>query len=62
MDKFNVDADVYHDLKRKSELFHQSKMHFFIFAKNGFSPKLQAEAKNKLVKLVVLSDIVSVVE
>ena len=57
----DIDADVYYDLRRKSELFHQTKTHFYIMAKNGFSHKLQEEAKSGGVTLITVAGMLETV-
>lgn len=53
-----VDASVLETLVRRSQIFHYSEMHFYLFAKNGFT-KGCAEAAGKLgnVTLVQYKDL-----
>jgi len=57
--KASVGIDVYHDLKRKAELFPQiTEKYFVIFAKGSFSDAIiRLVEKEKMVKLVSLEDI-----
>ena len=52
-----VGAEVYHELKRKSEMFRYENPFFFIFAKNGFDAKLKLLSSNdRHLKLISLAD------
>ena len=52
-----VGLDVYLELRRKSEMFGYKSPHYFIFAKNGFSGKLErAGRENGHLRLVQLED------
>lgn len=55
----DVDVDVYHALKRRSELFHYSNHYLYIFAKKGFNGRLLTlEYEKKLVALFNLSEMI----
>jgi len=50
----DVDIDVLHELRRKSELFPHLKPHLYVFAKNDCTPRLRGE----YVNIVTLSQMV----
>lgn len=48
-----VDAGVLETLVRRSQIFHYSQMHFYLFAKNGFT-KGCAETAGKLENVTLV--------
>jgi len=53
----DVGMDVYHELKRKSELFHHENVYLYVFSKNAFTGELRlAEQEHGLVKLFALPE------
>ena len=55
----DVDIDVFHNLKRKSELFKCNHPHLFIFAKTRFSGKLhRAKYEHGRVRLYTLEEMI----
>ena len=54
-----IGMDVYHELKRKSKLFHYENAHLYIFAKNMFTKELlKAEHEQGLVTLYTLPEMI----
>ena len=54
----DVDIDVLHELRQKSEMFPHLKPHLYVFVKNGCTPRLKTEEQNGLVSVVTLAKIV----
>ena len=56
----DVDIDVLHDLRRKSELFPHLKPYLFIFVKNNYTSRLKNEDNRNSISIVALSQIVDI--
>ncbi len=55
----DIDIDVFHELKRKSEMFSYQKKHLYIFSKKGFSNKLLCmEHEQKGVQLFTFAQMI----
>ena len=54
----NVDIDVFHNLKRKSEMFNYADVHLYIFTKTGCTPRLNERRSAGEVKLYSLETII----